>query len=87
MTGGRLDDLPIDQDKLTLETEEIKIGDAKNVDKIHLAQSLNPLEKEKIIHFFKQMPINFAWSYLHIPGLDPELVIHHLPLLPRKNPY
>lgn len=90
ITRSRLDDLPIDQEqsKLLMEgTKEINIGDANNVHKIHLAQSLNPLEKEKFIQFFKQRPINFVWSYVDMLGLDPELVLHHLPLLPRTNPY
>lgn len=90
MTRGRLNDLPLDQEQSALlmeEIEEINIGDVANVHKIHLAQSLNPLEKKKFIQFFKQRYINLAWSYADMPGLDPELVLHHLPLLPGTKPY
>lgn len=90
MTRGGLDNLPINRDQLTFlmeEIEEINIEEAKNVRKIHLAKSLSPLEREKFIQFFTQRSINFAWSYADMLGLDPELVLHHLPLLPRTKPY
>lgn len=54
---------------------------------MHLAKSLNPIEKEKFIQFFKQRPINFALSYEDMQGLDLELVLHHFTLLPRVKPY
>lgn len=49
---------------------------------IHLAQSLSPEEKEEFIAFFQETKINFAWTYCDMPGLDPDLIMHHLSIAP-----
>ena len=39
---------------------------------------MSPKEKEEFIAFFWEKKINFAWTYSDIPGLDPDLIMHHL---------
>lgn len=49
-----LEDLSIDQERLTLlveKTKEVNIGDAKIVHKIYLVESLKPKDRDKFIHY------------------------------------
>lgn len=66
---------------LVEEIEEMSIRNDEKVRNIHLAKPLGPVEKGKFINFFKKRSINFAWSYADMSGLDPKLILHHLPLL------
>ena len=43
---------------------------------------VNNLEKEKIIDLFKEFLNVFAWSYLDMLGLDPQIASHKIPLSP-----
>ena len=49
---------------------------------IHLAQSLSSKEKEEFIAFFWEKKIKFTWTYSDMPGLDPDLIMHHLSIAP-----
>ena len=53
---------------------------------IHLAQSLSPKEKAEFIAFFQKKKINFAWTYSNMPGLDLDLIMHHLSIAPGIKP-
>ncbi|GLJ30928.1 hypothetical protein SUGI_0616090 [Cryptomeria japonica] len=87
--GGRVD-IPLSiQDKSTLlveMTKEINLGTPDNPKVIHFAASLSKQEKIDFINFFLEKKISFAWSYADMPGLDPELVLHHLPLKAGAKP-
>ena len=45
---------------------------------VHLAQSLSKEETKAYIQFLQRKKINFAWTYLDMPGLDTNLIMHHL---------
>ena len=45
---------------------------------VHLAQSLSSQEKEAYTKFLQEKKINFAWTYSDMPGLDTNLIMHHL---------
>ncbi|GLJ16865.1 hypothetical protein SUGI_0290680 [Cryptomeria japonica] len=60
------------------ETKEYNVGTPENPHLIHLASLFTPEEQPKFIEFFQKHQINFAWSYADMPGLDPDLVMHHL---------
>ena len=64
-------------------TQPINLGTKEHPHMIHLAQSLSPEEKEEFIKFFQEKKINFAWTYSDMPGLDPDLIMHHLSIAPR----
>jgi hypothetical protein len=49
---------------------------------IHLAQSLSPEKKKEFTTFFREKKINFTWTYSDMPGLDLDLVMHHLSIAP-----
>jgi len=85
---GGLDSLPIDREKSTLLIEgskEVNLGTKDNPRIIQFAASLTIEEKPKFTTLFSERQANFACSYVDIPGLDPEMVLHHLPLLPNAK--
>ncbi|XP_054811516.1 uncharacterized protein LOC129312805 [Prosopis cineraria] len=45
----------------------------------------NP-EREQMIELFKEYIDVFAWSYKDMPGLDPSIASHKIPLLPKVEP-
>ena len=63
-------------------TQPINFGTKEHPHIIHLAQSLSPREKEEIIAFFQEKKVNFAWTYLDMPELDPNFIMHHLSITP-----
>lgn len=60
--------------------EEINMGTPNNPKIIHFVASLSPKEKYEIVKFFLERQIKFTQSYANMPRIDPELVLHHLPL-------
>ena len=51
-----------------------------------MAYSLYVEEKEEFTKFFQSKKINFAWKYSDMPGLYPNLVMHHLSNAPSIKP-
>ena len=54
---------------------ELKIGSPLSTD-----------ERKRLIHLLRSYLDVFAWSYEDMPGLDPSIVQHHLPILPHARP-
>ena len=52
---------------------------------IRIGSSLSPDEKSKLIDVLRSYLDVFAWSYEDMPGLDPTIVQHHLPILPHAR--
>ena len=82
---GRLDTLPLalyheKSSMLVEKTIPANLGTEEQPKIIHLAESLTPEERIEHIQFYKERQVNFAWSYADMPGLDPDLVMHHLSL-------
>ena len=67
-------------------TQPIKLGIEEHPHIIHLAQSFSPKEKDEFIDFFQENKIKFAWTYSDMPGLDPDLIMHHLSIAPGIKP-
>jgi len=79
---GMLDTLPSDmyqeRSQIVVEPiEPVNIGTEEQPKIIHFAKSLTPPEKTRFVPFFKKKR-----SYADMPGLDPNLILHHLPLDP-----
>ena len=55
--------------------EEVKIG-----------ALLHPDVKSRLIEMLKEYVDIFAWSHQDMPGLDTDIVEHHLPLKPESPP-
>jgi hypothetical protein len=67
-------------------TQLINLGIEELPHMIHLAQSLSPKEKEEFIAFFQEKKIKFVWTYSNMLGLDPDLIMHHLSIVPGIKP-
>ena len=62
------------------EIEVINLGTEEDKKEIKIGALLNARVKERIIELLREYPDIFAWSYKDMPGLDPEVVEHRLPL-------
>ncbi|RVW91813.1 putative mitochondrial protein [Vitis vinifera] len=58
------------------QSRELKIG-----------SFLSPDERSRLIDLLRSYLDVFAWSYEDMPGLDPTIVQHHLPILPHARPH
>ena len=69
------------------------IGDVETVDfgtedqprELKISPPLSTDDRDRLIHLLKSYLDVFAWSYEDMPGLDPSIVQHHLPILPHAR--
>ena len=55
--------------------KELKIGSSLSLD-----------ERSRLIDLLRSYLDVFAWSYEDMPGLDPSIIQHYLPILPHARP-
>ena len=67
-------------------TELIDFGVPNQPREIRISSSLSHDERSRLIDLLKSYLDVFAWSYEDMPGLDPTIVQHHLPILPHARP-
>ena len=67
-------------------TELIDFGVPDQPKEIRIGSSLSPDERSELIDLLRSYLDVFAWSYEDMPGLDPTIVQHHLPILPHARP-
>ena len=75
--------------KVTLVSDSTKwiyFGVPDQPREIRIGSSLSPDERSKLINKLRTYLDVFAWSYEDMPGLDPTIVQHHLPILPHARP-
>ena len=69
--------------------EKIVVGDNPNKF-FQVGTQLPPQEKEELVEFFRRNVDVFAWSAYKAPGVDPDLIYHHLnvnpSVIPKKQP-
>ena len=53
---------------------------------IRIDSLLSPDERSRLIDLLRSYLDVFAWSYEDMPGLDPTIVQHYLPILPHARP-
>ena len=63
-------------------TELIDFGVPDQPREIRISSSLYPDTRSGLIDLLRSYLDVFAWSYEDMPGLDPTIVQHHLPILP-----
>ncbi|KAL6342227.1 hypothetical protein AAG906_006845 [Vitis piasezkii] len=68
-----------------VETIDFGIEDQPREMKIGLPLSTN--ERDRLIYLLRSYLDVFAWSYEDMSSLDPSIVQHHLPIMPRARPY
>jgi len=64
------------------EMELVNLGTEEDKKEIKIGASLDASIKERVIELLREFADVFAWSYKDMPGLDPEVVEHRLPLKP-----
>ena len=67
-------------------TELIDFGVPDQPREIRIGSSLSHDERSRLIDLLRSYLDVFAWSYEDMPGLDPTIVQHHLPILPHARP-
>ncbi|PKI73169.1 hypothetical protein CRG98_006456 [Punica granatum] len=67
-------------------TEEINVGIEEEPRTLKIGTALDPTQRTRMIDFLKEYQEVFAWSYADMPGLDPSIVEHFLPLDTEKFP-
>ena len=66
--------------------ELIDFGVPDQPREIRIGSSLSPDDMSRLIDLLRSYLDVFAWSYEDMPGLDPTIVQHHLPILPYARP-
>ncbi|PKI43824.1 hypothetical protein CRG98_035785 [Punica granatum] len=67
-------------------TEEINVGTEEEPRILKIGTGLDPTQRASMIEFLKDYQEVFAWSYADMPGLDPSIVKHFLPLDTERFP-
>ncbi|PKI66597.1 hypothetical protein CRG98_013006 [Punica granatum] len=67
-------------------TKEINVGTKEEPRTLKIGTALDPAQRAWMIDFLKEYQEVFAWSYADMPGLDPSIVEHFLPLDIEKFP-
>ncbi|KAL6348453.1 hypothetical protein AAG906_007385 [Vitis piasezkii] len=65
------------------------LEDDRDVETVDFGTEDQPRDQDEIdrlIHLLRSYLDVFAWSYEDMPGLDPSIVQHHLPILPHARP-
>ncbi|KAK4404358.1 Transposon Tf2-12 polyprotein [Sesamum angolense] len=60
------------------ELKEVNLGDIENPRPIYISASLTHGEEGTYITLLHEFKDVFAWSYKEMPGLDPNVALHHL---------
>jgi len=68
------------------EIELVNLGTEDDKKEIKIGVSQDASIKERVIELLREFADVFAWSYKDMPGLDPEVVEHRLPLKPECPP-
>ena len=71
---------------ITGDTEIVDFGTTDQPRELKFGSDLSADERERFIQLLGSYLDVFAWSYEDIPGLDPSIVQHCLPLLPNVRP-
>ncbi|RVW32710.1 Transposon Ty3-I Gag-Pol polyprotein [Vitis vinifera] len=68
------------------DTEIVDFGTADQPRELRIGSDLSTDERDSLIQLLRSYSDVFAWSYEDMPGLDPSIVQHRLPLLPHARP-
>lgn len=60
--------------------EVVNLGTEEEVQEVRIGSSLQDNMKEKLVKLLQEYMDVFAWSYQDMPGLDTDIVVHHLTL-------
>ena len=66
--------------------EIVDLGTADQPREMRIGTTLSADERDSLLRLLRSYLDVFAWSYEDMPGLDPSIVQHHLPLVPHARP-
>ncbi|PKI78913.1 hypothetical protein CRG98_000686, partial [Punica granatum] len=66
--------------------EEINVGTEEEPRILKIGTGLDPTQRARMIEFLTDYQEVFAWSYADMPGIDPSIVKHFLPLDTERFP-
>ena len=64
----------------------MNVGTEKDPRLVQIGSMLSSEEREHLVALLKDFKDVFAWSYEDLPGIDPEIVQHRIPLDPEALP-
>ena len=68
------------------EVISINLRNEENPRMVQIGSTLTPEETQTLTDLLKEFEDVFAWSHKDMPGIDPEIVEHRIPLLPDAKP-
>ena len=68
------------------DTEIVDFSTADQPRELRIRLDLSIDERDNLIQLLRAYLDVFTWSYEDMPGLDPSIVQHRLPLLPHAKP-
>ncbi|RVW25856.1 Retrovirus-related Pol polyprotein from transposon 412 [Vitis vinifera] len=79
---------PVDErvSPATGDVETVDFGTEDQLRELKIGSPLSTDERDRLIHVLRSYSDVFAWSYEDMPGLDPSIVQHHLPILQHARP-
>ena len=66
--------------------ETVDLGTVDQPREMRIDNTLSAYERDSLLRLLRSYLDVFAWSYQDMPGLDPSIVQHHLPLVPHARP-
>ena len=66
--------------------ETVDLGTANQPRELRIGTTLSANERDNLLRLLKSYLDVFAWSYEDMPGINPSMVQHHLPLMPHARP-
>ena len=68
------------------EITTVNVGTQEDPRLVQIGSTLSLEERERLVALLKDFKDVFAWSYEDMPGIDPEIVQHRIPLDPEGRP-
>ncbi|KAG5564943.1 hypothetical protein RHGRI_000971 [Rhododendron griersonianum] len=68
------------------EVVSINLRDEGNPRMVQIGSALSEEERQALVELLKEFEHVFAWSHADMPGIDPEIVEHRIPLHPDAKP-
>ena len=59
--------------------DTVNLGTEEDKKEVKVGANLEPSVKKRLIQLLHDYVEVFAWSYEDMPGLDADIVVHHLP--------
>ena len=70
----------------SIQLDSLNMGTNENPKYISISHDLTPEERKSFERILTKRKVVFAWSYEDMPGLDKDIVEHHIPIYPEARP-